>query len=151
MRPFCFWALFIGFPAPMSAWGAISEERSEDIMGYRVAVVGATGNVGREMLQILSERQFPVSEVVALASERSVGSEISFGEDDVLNIRNGPSEYHDAVGAIPPSARGVKIVGACSELWCPVVHGRAKGWVNSYYLSPEAGSTARTTAAHTPR
>lgn len=72
-------------------------------------------------------------------------------EDDVLNIRNGPSEYHDAVGAIPPSARGVKIVGACSDLWCPVVHGKAKGWVNSYYLSPEAGSTARTTAEHTPR
>ncbi|MDG3442253.1 aspartate-semialdehyde dehydrogenase [Nitrospirillum amazonense] len=52
-------------------------------MGYKVAVVGATGNVGREMLQILAEREFPVSEVVALASERSIGSEISFGDDDL--------------------------------------------------------------------
>lgn len=57
-------------------------------MAYKVAVVGATGNVGREILQILSEREFPVSEVVALASERSVGTEISFGEDDVLKVRD---------------------------------------------------------------
>ncbi|MEP5731554.1 MAG: aspartate-semialdehyde dehydrogenase [Sulfitobacter sp.] len=49
-------------------------------MGYRVAVVGATGNVGREMLNILAERQFPTDEVVALASRRSLGTEISFGE-----------------------------------------------------------------------
>lgn len=58
-------------------------------------------------------------------------------DDDVLNIRSGPSEYHAAVGAIPPSGRGVKIVGECEDDWCPVVHGRAKGWVNSYYLTPE--------------
>ena len=45
-------------------------------MGYRVAVVGATGNVGREMLNILAERQFPVDEVAALASARSTGSEV---------------------------------------------------------------------------
>jgi aspartate-semialdehyde dehydrogenase len=57
-------------------------------MGYRVAVVGATGNVGREMLTTLAERKFPVSEVVALASERSVGKEISFGEDDVLKVHD---------------------------------------------------------------
>lgn len=49
-------------------------------MGYRVAVVGATGNVGREMLNILAERQFPVDEIVALASRRSLGTEVSFGE-----------------------------------------------------------------------
>jgi aspartate-semialdehyde dehydrogenase len=49
-------------------------------MGLRVAVVGATGNVGREMLEILSERLFPADEVVALASRRSVGMEVSFGE-----------------------------------------------------------------------
>ncbi len=56
-------------------------------MGYRVAVVGATGNVGREILQTLSERAFPVDEVVALASERSVGSEVSFGEDEILKVQ----------------------------------------------------------------
>jgi aspartate-semialdehyde dehydrogenase len=49
-------------------------------MGYRVAVVGATGNVGREMLNILAEREFPADEVVALASRKSLGTEISFGD-----------------------------------------------------------------------
>ncbi|MDE0697330.1 MAG: aspartate-semialdehyde dehydrogenase [Boseongicola sp.] len=49
-------------------------------MGYRVAVVGATGNVGREMLNILAERQFPADEVVALASRRSLGTEVSHGD-----------------------------------------------------------------------
>ncbi len=49
-------------------------------MGYKVAVVGATGNVGREMLNILDERQFPIDEICALASRRSLGSEVSFGD-----------------------------------------------------------------------
>ncbi len=49
-------------------------------MGYKVVVVGATGNVGREMLNILAERQFPVDEIVALASRKSLGSECSFGD-----------------------------------------------------------------------
>lgn len=49
-------------------------------MGYRVVVAGATGNVGREMLNILAERQFPADEVVALASRRSLGTEVSFGD-----------------------------------------------------------------------
>ncbi len=49
-------------------------------MGYRVAVVGATGNVGREMLNILAERQFPADEVVALASRKSLGTEVTFGD-----------------------------------------------------------------------
>ena len=56
-------------------------------MGYKVAVVGATGNVGREILQTLAERAFPVDEVVALASERSNGREVSFGEKDILKIQ----------------------------------------------------------------
>jgi aspartate-semialdehyde dehydrogenase len=49
-------------------------------MGYKVAVVGATGNVGREMLNILAERSFPADEVVPLASRRSIGVEVSFGD-----------------------------------------------------------------------
>lgn len=52
-------------------------------MGYKVAVVGATGNVGHEMLNTLHERNFPVDDLVALASERSAGKTISFGDDDV--------------------------------------------------------------------
>ncbi len=57
-------------------------------MGYRVAVIGATGNVGREILSILAEREFPIDKVVALASERSVGRQVSFGEDDVLDVQD---------------------------------------------------------------
>jgi len=56
-------------------------------MGYRVAVVGGTGNVGREMLQTLAERNFPVDEVIPLASPRSVGMEVSYGEDEVLKVQ----------------------------------------------------------------
>ncbi len=55
-------------------------------MGYKVAVAGATGNVGREMLSVLDERGFPADEVVALASRRSVGTEVSFG-DRVLKVK----------------------------------------------------------------
>ena len=55
-------------------------------MAFRVAVVGATGNVGREMLSILAERKFPVSKVHAVASERSAGGEVSFGENSVLKV-----------------------------------------------------------------
>ena len=51
-------------------------------MGYKVAVVGATGNVGREMLGILAERAFPADEVVALASRRSQGTEVLFRRQD---------------------------------------------------------------------
>ncbi|MBN8909195.1 MAG: aspartate-semialdehyde dehydrogenase, partial [Rhodospirillales bacterium] len=57
-------------------------------MAYRVAVVGATGAVGREMLKTLAERNFPVSEVAALASGRSTGAEVSFGEKQVLKVKN---------------------------------------------------------------
>ncbi len=56
-------------------------------MGYKVVVVGATGNVGREMLNILDERQFPVDEIAALASRKSLGTEVSFG-DKTLKIRD---------------------------------------------------------------
>lgn len=56
-------------------------------MSYKVAVVGATGNVGREMLQILAERNFPAYEVVALASKASVGKEVSFGDTKILKVQ----------------------------------------------------------------
>jgi aspartate-semialdehyde dehydrogenase len=61
-------------------------------MGFKLAVVGATGNVGREMLSILAERAFPADEVVALASSRSLGTEVSYG-DKVLKVQN--LEHHD--------------------------------------------------------
>jgi len=77
-------------------------------MSFRVAVVGATGNVGREMLNILAERQFPVKDVIPLASERSSGAEISFGEDKVLKVR--PLDKFDFKGVdIVLSSAGAKI------------------------------------------
>jgi aspartate-semialdehyde dehydrogenase len=57
-------------------------------MGYRVAVVGATGAVGNEILNILAETSFPADEVVALASARSVGKQVSYGEDATLKVRD---------------------------------------------------------------
>jgi len=61
-------------------------ERNE--MGYRIAVVGATGAVGREILKTLAERGFPVGEVIALSSGRAAGAEVSFGEKAVLKVRD---------------------------------------------------------------
>ena len=57
-------------------------------MSFKIAVVGATGAVGREMLQTLEERSFPIKEIVALASEKSLGKEVSFGEKKPLTVQN---------------------------------------------------------------
>ncbi|WP_164114275.1 aspartate-semialdehyde dehydrogenase [Sphingorhabdus sp. Alg239-R122] len=58
-------------------------------MGYKVAVVGATGNVGREMLNILAEREFPADEIAAVASSRSTGMDVEFGETGkMLKVKN---------------------------------------------------------------
>ena len=66
-------------------------------MGYRVVVVGATGNVGREMLNILAEREFPCDEIAAVASSRSTGSEIEFGDSGrMLKVKN--IEHFDFAG-----------------------------------------------------
>ena len=84
-------------------------------MSYKVAVVGATGNVGREMLNVLSQRQFPVSEVVALASTRSIGREVSFG-DGVLKVK--ALDYYDFKGTdICLMSAGGKI----SKEWSPKI------------------------------
>jgi aspartate-semialdehyde dehydrogenase len=84
-------------------------------MSYKVAVVGATGNVGREMLNVLSERAFPASEVVALASTRSVGTEVSFG-DKTLKVK--ALDYYDFKGTdICLMSAG----GAVSKEWSPKI------------------------------
>ncbi|MBP2232667.1 aspartate-semialdehyde dehydrogenase [Azospirillum agricola] len=57
-------------------------------MGFTVAVIGATDNVGREILQTLAERKFPADSVVALGTDRAVGHEVSYGEDDVLKVQD---------------------------------------------------------------
>ena len=61
-------------------------------MGYKIAVVGATGNVGREILNILAERTFPADEVIALASGRSIGKEAAYGEASTLKVK-GLNDY----------------------------------------------------------
>jgi len=77
-------------------------------MGYKVAVVGATGNVGRELLSIMAERNFPADQVVALASSRSVGREVSYGEDATLSCEN--LETFDFTGTdIVLSSPGAKV------------------------------------------
>lgn len=77
-------------------------------MGYKVAVIGATGNVGREILRILDERNFPADEVVALASSRSVGKEVSFGDDKILKVQD--LEKFDFAGCdIALSSPGAKV------------------------------------------
>ena len=66
-------------------------------MGYRVVVAGATGNVGREMLNILAEREFPIDEIAVLASARSTGTEVEFGETGrMLKVKN--IEHFDWAG-----------------------------------------------------
>jgi aspartate-semialdehyde dehydrogenase len=65
-------------------------------MGYKVAVVGATGAVGQEMLKTLHERKFPADEVVALASVDSIGREVSYGEDQTLKVQ--ALEHFDFAG-----------------------------------------------------
>src|SRR6202045_3181799 len=82
---------------------------TEEKMGFKLAVVGATGNVGREMLDILAERRFPADEVVALASPRSNGTEVSFG-DKILKCKS--LDHYDFDGAlIVPEVNAEAIAG----------------------------------------
>jgi aspartate-semialdehyde dehydrogenase len=90
-------------------------------MGYKVAVVGATGNVGREMLNILSERSFPADEVVALASRRSIGVDVSYG-DKTLKVKALDSYDFSDVDICVMSAGG-----ETSKEWSPKI--AAKGAV----------------------
>ena len=84
-------------------------------MGFKVAVVGATGNVGREMLDILAERRFPVDELVPLASSRSIGTQVSFG-DKTLKCRD-LANYDFAGTDICLMSAG----GTVSKEWSPKI------------------------------
>jgi aspartate-semialdehyde dehydrogenase len=87
-------------------------------MGYRVAVVGATGNVGREMLTILAERAFPAEEVAAVASRRSQGTEVSFG-DKTLTVKALDHFDFSAIDICLMSAGG-----EISKEWSPRIAGQ---------------------------
>ena len=78
---------FAAFPLHPGQRNTFCQNPGPGAMGYKVAVVGATGNVGREMLNILAEREFPADEVFAIASRRSMGVEVSFG-DQTLKCRD---------------------------------------------------------------
>ena len=84
-------------------------------MGFKVAVVGATGNVGREMMNILAEREFPADEVVALASRKSLGQEVSYG-DKTLKVAN-LENYDFSDTDICLMSAG----GAVSKEWSPKI------------------------------
>ena len=77
-------------------------------MSYKYAVVGATGNVGREIIQILAERGIPHSDVTAVASSRSIGMEVSYGEDDILKVKN-LEEFDFETTDIVLSSPGAKV------------------------------------------
>jgi aspartate-semialdehyde dehydrogenase len=82
-------------------------------MAYKVAIVGATGNVGREMLDILAERRFPVSEVAPLASSRSIGMEVSFGDKTLKCRRLDAYDFSDTDICLMSAG------GAVSKEWSP--------------------------------
>ena len=84
-------------------------------MGYRVAVVGATGNVGREMLNILEEVKFPVDEIHAIASRKSIGAEVSFG-DSILKCKDVETFDFSRVDIVLMS-----VSGAFSKEWAPKI------------------------------
>lgn len=75
-------------------------------MGYTIAVLGASGNVGREMLSILDERDFPVSDVYALSSSRSSGQEVSFGDKGILKLQDAEGFDFSKVDILLSSAGG---------------------------------------------
>src|SRR3979490_769260 len=84
-------------------------------MGYKVAVVGATGNVGREMLNILAERRFPADEVIAVASRKSQGTEISFGERTLKCKPLEQTDFSDVDICLMSAG------GAVSKEWSPKI------------------------------
>src|ERR1044072_1513200 len=84
-------------------------------MSYKVAVVGATGNVGREMLNVLAEREFPVSEVVAIASRKSQGTECSFGDKTLKCTALEPPVFSDVDICLMSAG------GSVSKEWSPKI------------------------------
>ena len=84
-------------------------------MGYKVAIIGATGNVGREMLDILHERGFPADTVVPLASRRSQGTEVSYGEETLVVKALDTYDFSDTDIALMSAG------GSISKEWSPKI------------------------------
>src|SRR5260370_39974033 len=108
-------------------------------MGYKVAVVGATGNVGREMLGILAERTFPADEIVAIASRRSQGVEVSCGERTLKGKALEHFDFSDVDICLMSAGSGVsqrwvarvapKGAGGDDKSWCWGLHADGPLWV----------------------
>ena len=104
-------------------------------MGYKIAVVGATGNVGREMLNTLAERKFPTDEIFALASSKSIGRTVSYGEDDELTVSDAATFDFSKADIALFSAGGEtakKLAPKAAEAGCVVID-------NSSYWRMEPG------------
>jgi hypothetical protein len=80
---------------------------------------------------LVANKQAVQAAPTALSSFRVYG----VADDDVLNVRSGPSEGHAVVGNIPPNASTVRMVGGCVALWCEIQFRSTRGWVNRYYLA----------------
>lgn len=93
-------------------------------MGYRVAVVGATGAVGAEMLNILADRDFPADEIIPLASKNSVGREVSYGDRDILKVQALDDYDFEGtdIGLFSPGASVSKVYAPrAAEAGCTVI------------------------------
>ena len=105
----------------------------------KVAVVGATGNVGREMLQTLAQREFPADEVFAVASAKSAGKEVSFGEDAVLKVHDLDKFDFSGVDIALMSAGGSvseKYAPKIAAAGCVVIEIRRSGaWIPTFLWS----------------
>ena len=104
-------------------------------MGYKIAVVGATGNVGREMLNTLAERNFPADEIFALASSKSIGRTVSYGDDTDLSVLDSATFDFSKVDIALFSAGGEaakKLAPKAAEAGCVVID-------NSSYWRMEPG------------
>ena len=105
-------------------------------MGYKIAVVGATGNVGREMLNTLAERKFPADEIFALASSKSIGRTVGYGEDDEISVLDAATFDFSKADIALFSAGGEtakKLAPKAAEAGCVVID-------NSSYWRMEPGA-----------
>ena len=114
-------------------------------MGYKIVVCGATGNVGREMLNILAERQFPVDEIAALASRRSLGTEVSFGDKTLTTKDLATFDFYGwdiALFAIGSSATKEFALKAAAAGCVVIDNSRFIGMILTFPIVPEVNADA---------
>ena len=98
-----------------------------------IAPPAANAGVSQKVAQKITQKPTKRS-VARAANEAPTFWVYGVAQDDVLNVRMGPSAETDVVGAIPPAARGIRMAGACEGMWCLVEFGGNRGWVNRSYL-----------------